>query len=535
LFYAVANGFYVVGLGFAPLSLMSALFATVLVFNAIFANRFLGEVVHATDVYGLCIILGCIGLCGSFGPTANKDVSADDIWRLVLDSTGILFWTASISTLLVLILKVQHFEANYPAFGNPDSENMVEDGSGALTKTGERKPYIVREPDKSEVLVMMVVYPFILAIFESLGQVGMKAVSCMLKLQGEGVDQMGTTTFWVCCFLLCVDGYLIILWLAKVYGKFDTTDCLPIEYGIVTVVSVGSGIVFFQEYKEVETTDLCVMGGSLVGCCYGIYVATISKRQPTDDEEHDPPKFDPVSAGGRSSVVPGDMRRNTARKSVADKYLRKTGDPSAGNRRRQTVRSMSLFPPPLDDVPEEPVEPTPSRRRGGSGDVSNASPESSVRRMQLQHGGAEQHASNSTPVPNNQLQDILTKPSFVQPPNPLATNSSGNQENSKSSSPSSALVVSASQLGPSHDAALTMLSDKGAPANPTHALKEKELELREQELELRQRMLQHAEKERDFENSRSGAVDGAGFDSPNGNGTGAQLSSATKFRAAVST
>jgi hypothetical protein len=89
LLYAAANGFYVIGLGFAPLSLMSALFATVLVFNAIcefiwfagvicflgthhrkilsfvsVANRFLGEEVQSSDIWGLLIIVCSVSVCG---------------------------------------------------------------------------------------------------------------------------------------------------------------------------------------------------------------------------------------------------------------------------------------------------------------------------------------------------------------------------------------------------------------------------------------------------------------------------------------
>eukprot|EP00935_MAST-01C_sp_MAST-1C-sp1_P001146 g1146.t1 len=470
LFYASANGFYVVGLGFAPLSLMSALFATVLVFNAIFANRFLGEEVRTTDVLGLVIILGSVSVCGVFGPTSNKDISADDIWQLCLASSGILFWSASISCLLILIIKVNRFETNYPAFGNPDADNMVEDGTGRLDKSGERKPYVLREPGREEVLLMMVIYPLILAIFESLGQVGMKAVSCMLKLHGEGKDQLSTTTFWVCLFLLCVDGYLIILWLAKVYGKFETTDCLPIEYGIVTVVSVSSGIIFFQEYKEVASVNLIVMAASMVGCCFGIYVATMSKRAV---DEEDKPMAEGADTDGRRKTMTEGRRRHS---SVADKYLRRTGGGARtggkeGGRRRQTVRSLSIFPPPHPEDENMPRErdsntsPQGRVRRGASGpnSGSESDDESMPRNPTITDGrrsakpdiykrepppqsahplaltnkqpaadatnpfpnpnpnpslstafqppgsGPEDFASRSEPVPNNQLQEILAK------------------------------------------------------------------------------------------------------------------------------
>jgi hypothetical protein len=108
---------------------------------------------------------------------------------------------------------------------------------------------------------MMVVYPFILAIFESLGQVGMKAVSCMLKLQGEGKDQMGTNTFWVCLFLLCVDGYLIIIWLAKVYGKFETTGDTPLYsmHSLYTMHSIYTVHSLYTMHSLCTPYTLCTL------------------------------------------------------------------------------------------------------------------------------------------------------------------------------------------------------------------------------------------------------------------------------------
>lgn len=226
LLYAFANMFYVVGLGFAPLSLMSALFATVLVFNAIFANRFLGEELKSTDIWGLLIIVGSVGVCGFFGPRAESDpYTADKIFELTKDMTGIGFWSVSLGVLAVLIYKVHLFETEFPNFGLPATD--MDDPTGEEV----RKPHFglkepVKEPDRATVVLMMVVYPGVLGIFESLGQVGMKAVSSMMAV---GETQFSKPVFWITLVLLCLDGYMIIQWLARVYGKFETTDCLPIE------------------------------------------------------------------------------------------------------------------------------------------------------------------------------------------------------------------------------------------------------------------------------------------------------------------
>jgi hypothetical protein len=123
LLYAFANMFYVVGLGFAPLSLMSALFATVLVFNALFANRFLGEALVQSDMVGLGIIVASVGVCGYFGPTESTQYSANDLYDLTVHPIGIAFWLVSLGSLFFLISKVNKFEDEYPDFGIPDEDD----------------------------------------------------------------------------------------------------------------------------------------------------------------------------------------------------------------------------------------------------------------------------------------------------------------------------------------------------------------------------------------------------------------------------
>jgi hypothetical protein len=103
---------------------------------------------------------------------------------------------------------------------------------------------------------MMVIYPCALAILESVGQVGMKAVSSMMF---HTESQFSQPIFWISGTLLGLDGLLIILWLARVYKRFHTDDCLPVEYGLVTIISVSSGLVFFQEYKSIPQLNLAVM------------------------------------------------------------------------------------------------------------------------------------------------------------------------------------------------------------------------------------------------------------------------------------
>ena len=59
--YGFANSCYLVALVFAPLALCSALFATTLVFNAVFTSIHLRQPLTKSDVLGLTIIVTSIG------------------------------------------------------------------------------------------------------------------------------------------------------------------------------------------------------------------------------------------------------------------------------------------------------------------------------------------------------------------------------------------------------------------------------------------------------------------------------------------
>ena len=58
---------YATGLSYAPLSIMSACFATVLVFDALIARCVLKKKLMYTDLFGIAVILLGIVLCAVYG------------------------------------------------------------------------------------------------------------------------------------------------------------------------------------------------------------------------------------------------------------------------------------------------------------------------------------------------------------------------------------------------------------------------------------------------------------------------------------
>jgi hypothetical protein len=92
----------------------------------------------------------------------------------------------------------------------------------------------------AEIGSMMICYPCAVAVLQAIGQVGMRAVAGML-MHGNASTSTSTSTsqegaqsqppsyeesaFWLAVLVLCVDGYLVTLYLAKTYSRFESVDC----------------------------------------------------------------------------------------------------------------------------------------------------------------------------------------------------------------------------------------------------------------------------------------------------------------------
>jgi hypothetical protein len=53
---------------------------------------------------------------------------------------------------------------------------------------------------------------------------------------------MFRSVFWINGSLM----FLILIWLRKVYSKFETGECLPTEYGVQTVLTITAGLILYQ-------------------------------------------------------------------------------------------------------------------------------------------------------------------------------------------------------------------------------------------------------------------------------------------------
>jgi hypothetical protein len=95
---------------------------------------------------------------------------------------------------------------------------------------------------------MVICYSNILAIFESIGQMCLKCGVNLAVNVMSGSDDYTHAVFWAIFVVGTICFFSIIVWLRKTYSRFETTECLPIQYGSVTIFSLSGGLIFFEEH-----------------------------------------------------------------------------------------------------------------------------------------------------------------------------------------------------------------------------------------------------------------------------------------------
>jgi hypothetical protein len=220
LLYATANVFYVCALSFAPLALMSALFATVLVFNALLAQLLRREGLNIHDYVGLSIIVVGVAACGYAGPSDTCVYSVETIESLMRQPSGFAYMCTTSVIIFIAVVIVVRFESLYPDLGLLNAEDSGDSETeeskhplGALNSQGgstssptkaqgvsastvsisDTEAFIgadVAERDVSpqKRQMMTLVHPMVLVLLEARVQVFLKALSSIPLLHFNEVQ-----------------------------------------------------------------------------------------------------------------------------------------------------------------------------------------------------------------------------------------------------------------------------------------------------------------------------------------------------------
>eukprot|EP01051_Picozoa_sp_SAG22_P004495 SAG22_NODE_243_length_14055_cov_3.073015_3_plen_112_part_00 len=70
--------------------------------------------------------------------------------------------------------------------------------------------------------------------------------------------------FWFGIAVCIPVGVVTIYWVRNSYARFPTTQIFPLELGALTVVSVNGGLIFYGEYKQASSGDLCAIYGGVL-------------------------------------------------------------------------------------------------------------------------------------------------------------------------------------------------------------------------------------------------------------------------------
>ena len=242
--YMIANVFYTMALNYAPQSICAALFSTVLIWNAVIATYVLGEKTTRFDVAGYALIMLGITVTSAHLPHTEITYDGADLWQLTQQPLALTYLAATSGAVVLLTLGISVFEKRYPDID-------------------------LDLPPPAILLSATLAYPTLLAIYESIVQLCLKGGSNMLYLMifcipspliptlpaackgKQGAELLKVPMFYAVMGLGTFVSLMILVWLRKGYKRFDATQMLPVQNGVLVSSSVFGGLMFYQDYHRV--------------------------------------------------------------------------------------------------------------------------------------------------------------------------------------------------------------------------------------------------------------------------------------------
>jgi drug/metabolite transporter (DMT)-like permease len=229
-------------LSFSPLSLVAALFTTMLLWDLIIGRFLLHKSVTLPQFVGLGVIFVSVVVVAVVGPKEEYAITTDCLLYWTQAETGIIALSLLALVFVSNYIIYRLFVKEYPHFRAIDPESHMRVPEGII-------------PDSLN-MAIQVVYPTILAVTETLGSLCLKAVSAMVlsAMSNKDDSQVLTVIFFVLAVVYIAAVWAIMVWLRVVYSKFATSECLAVEYGLVAVFSIVSSLLFFQVRSVCESS-----------------------------------------------------------------------------------------------------------------------------------------------------------------------------------------------------------------------------------------------------------------------------------------
>ena len=299
LTYGSGNGIYTIAMQFAPVSLLTTVFAVALVMNAALSRLVMRESIDGRGAVGYLLILVGIAVSSVGLPKETAAFSADDMVALAARPAGIAYLVAMAAIIATLGLFVHRFEKQFPL---PASVVTAARPSPSPAPASPPRGGVEGIPAR-QLFLAQVCFPSVLSSYETLAQLCIKGASSMLLVSTtEHGSQMGEPMFWIVVALGFATTLQAVLWLRKVYRRFDTSTTLPIEYASLTISTSFGGILWFEEHEQLEASDwVWVLVGEAVLVVGMAGVAVAKHRQRLRELQAAPPDADADAAAGAGS------------------------------------------------------------------------------------------------------------------------------------------------------------------------------------------------------------------------------------------
>lgn len=238
----VGNSLYTYALDYAPLSLLTALFATVLVFNGLLAWFFLHEKVRQSDILGWCLIMIGISICGVFIDKDIRRFSAKQIVKLAGGLAALVYEFCVIAMIVSISAGVFVWTRRNPAAGTVG-------------------PFPI---------FMQLAFPCVIAMYECLIQICLKGISNMVYITlhptvSNGDNQFEEPIFWVIFALCGFCSFMVMFWMRLGYARFEAVQMLPVQSKLIHP---------FHRVSPPTMVATCI--GLSYLCAGGLTVATLT-------------------------------------------------------------------------------------------------------------------------------------------------------------------------------------------------------------------------------------------------------------------
>lgn len=281
LTYGAGNGLYAASLVFGPLSLLSGIFTTLLVWNLLFARVLLGEKLTGPNIGGALVILVGVVMCFLATPEQTTTIFLPaDILRLCSVS-GVLYLVILAIIVVVSVVAIAWFEKKYPQPKGVHAEEVP-----------------VAQPPVWLNRLMSLVYPGSLGVDEGVAHLTMKATLSMFDACAGGVCMpWQEPILWPFFLIWILASFATVWWLRKVFTRYESTIALPIDYGILNAVSACSGLIFYQEHESMQPWQLALMSCGVLTILTGVALPQLVLKQKIPTAEQGEEMVEPIGAG----------------------------------------------------------------------------------------------------------------------------------------------------------------------------------------------------------------------------------------------